>query len=135
VALIYTRPGREVLEEEELTSANVPVSISPSNRLPAAITICHEDEKYSTEIILVYRGNIVRAIVMAPPVEIWSASGLPDRVQVTMKGRLRKDRIQLKDCELLEMLQYECAVQDGRRDKEATVICGPVERLFRRLVS
>jgi hypothetical protein len=71
---------------------------------------------------------------MAPPIEIWSASELPDRVQVTMKGRLRKDQIELQDCELLEMLQYECTVQDGRRDREAAVVCRPVERLFRRLV-
>ena len=71
---------------------------------------------------------------MAPPVQTWPAFELPDRVQATVKGRRRKDQIELQACELFEMLQYECAVQAGRTDKEAKVICMPIERLFRRFV-
>jgi len=69
---------------------------------------------------------------MAPPVESWSAHELTDRVQVTKEGRRRKDRIDLNKCKLLEMLQYECLVEDGGRRANARVICRPVERLFRR---
>jgi len=67
---------------------------------------------------------------MAPPVESWPAHELPERVQVTKEGRRRKDQIDLHKCELLEMVQYECLVEDVR--KNAQVVCRPVERLFRR---
>jgi len=69
---------------------------------------------------------------MAPPVESWPAHELPDRVQVTEQGRRRKDQIELQKCELLEMLQYDCAIEDGSRRKDARIVCRPVERLFRR---
>jgi len=68
---------------------------------------------------------------MAPPVESWSASELPDRVQVTADGRRRKDRIELGKCALLQMVQYECFVLEERKPG-APVVCRPVERLFRR---
>jgi hypothetical protein len=68
---------------------------------------------------------------MAPPVEAWSARELPDRVQVTAEGRRRKDRIELKKCELFQMVQYECFVREEEKP-EARVFCQPVERLFRR---
>jgi hypothetical protein len=71
---------------------------------------------------------------MAPSIEPFPASELPKRVQMTMKGRQRKDKIDLEACELLEMLQYECAVEDGGRTRDARVVCRPVERLFRRWV-
>ena len=69
---------------------------------------------------------------MAPPVESWSSYELPQRVQVTVEGRGRKDKIDLKRCELLEMVQYECGVLDGGISQTAPVVCRPVERLFRR---
>lgn len=68
---------------------------------------------------------------MAPPVESWSATELPGRVQATVDGRRRKDLVVLEGCELLRMVQYECSVLDGGRPG-APVVCRPVERLFRR---
>lgn len=69
---------------------------------------------------------------MSPPVETFSATELPDRVQVNTQGRRRKGgNIELQKCELLEMLQYECEVENAAR-KDSQVICRPVERLFRR---
>lgn len=69
---------------------------------------------------------------MAPPIETWSARELPDRVQVNMEGRRRKDNIELSQCELFELVQYECTVLDGGRRRDAPVVCRPIERLFRR---
>jgi len=69
---------------------------------------------------------------MAPPVESWSARGLEERSQVSSKGRKRKDFDgDLKNCELLGLLQYKCEVERPVTRKSATV-CWPVERLFRR---
>jgi hypothetical protein len=54
---------------------------------------------------------------------------------VSSKGRKRKDFDgNLKDCELLGLLQYKCEVERPVTRKSATV-CWPVERLFRRSVS
>jgi hypothetical protein len=69
---------------------------------------------------------------MAPPIENWTADQLEDRAQVTTQGRRRKGFDgNLKACELLELLQYECRVE-GRVTKESLIRCWPVERLFRR---
>lgn len=69
---------------------------------------------------------------MAPPVEVWPASELQDRVQVTMTNRRRKDKIDLGKCELLEMVQYDCHIKDGGVNRLAPVECSPVVRLFRK---
>ncbi len=68
---------------------------------------------------------------MAPPVESWPARELPDHVQVNIKGRRRKDKIDLSRCELFELILYECTVLDGGKSREAPVVCSPIERLFR----
>lgn len=72
---------------------------------------------------------------MPPPVESWRAHELPLRVEVTVKGKRRKGMVQddLSGCELLELLQYRCEVEDPR--KESLTRCWPVERLFRRCVN
>ena len=67
---------------------------------------------------------------MAPPVETFPTTQLPSRVQVTVGNKLKKKRVNLDDCELLEMLQYQCAPDKVDR----TIKCREVERLFRRLV-
>jgi len=69
---------------------------------------------------------------MTPPIESFPASELPDRVQVTMKGRRRKRPVDMRNCELLEMLQYSCWIDGDERKPGAKVICDPVVRLFRR---
>jgi len=63
---------------------------------------------------------------MAPPVEVFPSSELPDRVQVTTHNQLRKRAVELDKCEPLEMVQYSCYL-DGD-----IVKCEPVVRLFRR---
>ena len=70
---------------------------------------------------------------MAPPVEAFPASELPFRVQTTVKGKRRKGgNIDLKQCKLLEMVQYDCKVDETERD--APVKCYPIVRLFRKYV-
>lgn len=57
-------------------------------------------------------------------------------MQVNANGKVRKtqdgQRIDLaRDCELLELLQYEClVVQPEMRD--SPIQCWPIQRLFRR---
>ena len=68
---------------------------------------------------------------MAPPTETFPAIELPYRVQVTTQGKRRKgDAIDLKECELLEMVQYSCRVEDEQNGKP--VRCYPIVRLFRK---
>ncbi|KAI9849847.1 MAG: hypothetical protein M1837_000061 [Sclerophora amabilis] len=67
---------------------------------------------------------------MAPPIEAFPASQLPERVQTTAAGKKRKVPVKLDQCELLEMLQYECWVEDKR--KGGKILCETVERLFRK---
>lgn len=70
--------------------------------------------------------------VMAPPVATFPASDLPLAAQSNLRGRKRKGFDgDLKACELLEMLQYNCGVEEpGKRD--SVVRCWPVVKLFRR---
>jgi hypothetical protein len=79
-----------------------------------------------------------RTTTMSPPVEVFSAAELPHRVQYNVFGRKRKGgNIDLEKCELLEMLQYSCEVSGGshgHHSRDATIICQPIERLFRRYV-
>ncbi|KAI9810213.1 MAG: hypothetical protein M1826_003689 [Phylliscum demangeonii] len=87
---------------------------------------------------------------MTPPVESFPASALPQRVQLAANGRARKDQppIDLKACDLLEIVQYDCqlvavaAAAAGAGAGAATteedvngrrrIVCAPVTRLFRR---
>lgn len=72
---------------------------------------------------------------MTPPVESFPASQLKQRVESTADGRRQKgEMVDLRDCELLEMVQYSCKL---RRDPggEAMISCKPIMRLFRRWVT
>ena len=71
---------------------------------------------------------------MSPPVESFPASQLPDRVQVTTRNRRRKKPIDLKGCELMEMVQYSCVVEKDKGGA-AVIKCEPLVRLFRRSVA
>ena len=54
------------------------------------------------------------------------------RSQVSLKGSKRKGFDgDLKGCELLEMLQYNCEVEKPIT-KESVTRCWPIERMFRR---
>lgn len=69
---------------------------------------------------------------MTPPLEAWSARELPDRVQGTVMGKKRKGFDgDLEGCDLLELLQYRCGVEEPRT-RDSLTRCWPVERLFRR---
>lgn len=89
--------------------------------------------------------NRRRRAQMAPPTSLFSASELPDRIQLNAEGKRRKPvdpgissssssatgRIDLSACELLEMMQWSCTVEgDGPADRPVT--CFPVQRYFRR---
>lgn len=72
---------------------------------------------------------------MTPPVESFPASQLRQRVESTTDGRRQKGQmVDLRNCELLEMVQYSCKL---RRDpgREAMISCKPIMRLFRRWVT
>lgn len=74
---------------------------------------------------------------MAPPVEPWSAAELPTRVLGDVNGKRRKgiEGLKLEECEMLEILQYSCAIQGhekGEMTRESIVQCTPIARLFRR---
>ena len=69
---------------------------------------------------------------MAPPIESWPAWQLPDRALGTVKDRKRKGfNGDLLACELLELLQYDCRVENPEK-RESVVRCWPIVRLFRR---
>ncbi|PBP15744.1 bromodomain associated protein [Diplocarpon rosae] len=69
---------------------------------------------------------------MAPFVESWPASELSYRSQLTTNEKLRKDfEGDLKGCELFEMLQYRCEVEEPVTRASVTK-CWPIQRLFRR---
>ena len=74
------------------------------------------------------------SIQMSPPVETFPASELAQRVQLTLQGRRRKGReIVLSDCELREMVQYSCHLEeDSEKPRTAIVKCEPIVRLFRK---
>jgi len=80
---------------------------------------------------------------MAPLLETWPASQLPERAQISLKGTKRKGWDgDLKGCELLKMMQYRCEAEDEggvkgrggpeRWKRDGLVRCWEVERLFRR---
>jgi len=69
---------------------------------------------------------------MAPPVATFPASDLPSISQTNLQGKKRKGfNGDLKKCELLEMLQYNCGIEEPVR-RNSVVRCWPVEKLFRR---
>ena len=78
---------------------------------------------------------------MAPPVESFPVSELAARVQRSTKARQGKQHkgaevVDLKKCELLEMVQYSCqlAPSDEAVASSSKIIrCKPVVKLFRRL--
>ncbi|PIB03110.1 hypothetical protein CB0940_11722 [Cercospora beticola] len=68
---------------------------------------------------------------MPPVVEAFHASELESRLNTLPSGKARKPPIQelKKDCELKELLQYNCE-PEGEKGKQR-VVCRPVLRLLR----
>nr|POE56252.1 hypothetical protein CFP56_50796 [Quercus suber] len=71
---------------------------------------------------------------MAPHVEAFDASRLDHAIQQQPNGRRRKPPVDLQDCALKELLQYECDLNGPRNDPRTKVVCEPVLRLFRQYV-
>ena len=73
---------------------------------------------------------------MGIPVEAFPAKHLlppHNKLQATTAGRRRKEDVNLTQCQLQELLQYECNVQEDKKGKVAErIMCESVRRLFRR---
>lgn len=72
---------------------------------------------------------------MAPPLISFPASELPENTHSNARGGYRKGwNGDLKSCELLEMVQYRCGLDEAeiKKGSEGAVRCVPIERLFRR---
>ncbi|KAF7883455.1 uncharacterized protein EAF02_005375 [Botrytis sinoallii] len=71
---------------------------------------------------------------MTPPLLPFPPSALPFESTLTSKSQHRKGFDgNLKNCELLELWQYNCDLQKDRDGKLGeNIVCRPVERLFRR---
>ncbi|KAM3425079.1 hypothetical protein BST61_g7046 [Cercospora zeina] len=69
---------------------------------------------------------------MPPIVEAFHASELESRLNTLPSGKARKSPIKdlKKDCELKELLQYNCEPEEDEKGKKR-VVCRPVLRLFR----
>jgi mitochondrial inner membrane protease subunit SOM1 len=71
---------------------------------------------------------------MAPLVEVFPPSQLTKHIQYHANGSLRKPPVDLKQCALKELLQYECDLKGPREDPRSKIVCEPVLRLFRQYV-
>ncbi|RPB13407.1 hypothetical protein P167DRAFT_535105 [Morchella conica CCBAS932] len=61
------------------------------------------------------------------PITTFPASKLTEHINTDVRtGRRRKQPFDLSKCELLEMVQWDCRVEDEKNK------CWPIERLFRR---
>ncbi len=69
---------------------------------------------------------------MPPFIETFPSTEAPLRAKFNEKGKKRKGfNGDLRACELLELLQYECRVEEPK-SRHSVTRCFPVERLFRR---
>lgn len=73
---------------------------------------------------------------MAPLVPVFSAETLPDHVNTVRRNFQDKRRkgpaVDLKECPLLEMMQYSCNPPSEEIPQPGVIVCKPVVRLFRR---
>lgn len=68
---------------------------------------------------------------MAPLTPTFSPSILERQIQYLPDGKRRKQAVNLKECELKELLQYNCDLKDPK-NPTSKVYCEPVLRLFRK---
>ncbi|KAI6821261.1 hypothetical protein KC332_g9340 [Hortaea werneckii] len=68
---------------------------------------------------------------MAPMVETFHPARLQQHAQYLPNGKARKPSVELKDCELKELIQYECNLQGPRDSPRSKIVCEPVLKLFR----
>lgn len=73
---------------------------------------------------------------MAPLCHVFHAENLPDNVntiRVNFKEKRRKGpAVNLKECQLLEMVQYSCNPPSVDIPQPGVITCQPITRLFRR---
>ncbi|KAJ5692756.1 hypothetical protein N7462_002179 [Penicillium macrosclerotiorum] len=73
---------------------------------------------------------------MAPLVPVFSVENLPDHVQTVRRNFQDKRRkgpaVDLKECQLLEMVQYSCNPPQDDVPQPGVITCKPIVRLFRR---
>ncbi|KAJ5593944.1 uncharacterized protein N7459_000152 [Penicillium hispanicum] len=73
---------------------------------------------------------------MAPLVPVFTAETLPDHVNTVRRNfqekRRKGEQVNLKECPLLEMMQYSCNPPSEEIPQPGVIVCKPVVRLFRR---
>jgi hypothetical protein len=73
---------------------------------------------------------------MAPLVPVFHAENLPDHVNTIQRNFQAKRRkgpaVNLKECQLLEMVQYSCNPPSEEIPQPGSITCQPITRLFRR---
>lgn len=77
---------------------------------------------------------------MAPLVPVFSSETLPSHVNTIRRNfheekRRKGPAIDLKECPLLEMVQYSCNPPQDGIPTPGSIVCKPVVRLFRRYTS
>ena len=72
---------------------------------------------------------------MAPPESSFPPSELQHHINKLPNGKRRKDEdIDLKKCDLVELVQYDCPLAKDPKTGETVIRCSPVVKLFRRWV-
>lgn len=69
---------------------------------------------------------------MAPLSEAFHPRELESRIQYVPNGKKRKKAVNLKNCELKELIQYNCNLTGPKSNPKSTVECEPLLRLFRK---
>ena len=69
---------------------------------------------------------------MAPLVECFPTSQIETRAQYVANGKRRKPPVDLKDCELKELIQYKCDLNGPYSDPKSKISCEGIQRLFRK---
>ena len=72
---------------------------------------------------------------MAPWTETFHPARLQQEVLYLPNGKARKPPVDLKQCELKELMQYGCVMNGPKGHPDNKVICTPLLRLFRQYVS
>lgn len=81
-----------------------------------------------------FQSVFLRLEKMAPLVEAFHPARLQQHVQYHPNGKARKPPVDLKQCELKELIQYECDLDGPKENRKSRVVCEPLLRLFRQYV-